>query len=107
MGLTCKCRTRAAGQGLAPGGVICMKDNCYSGELNEDGNFEHFFVDLDDSSVTRSLPYFEALFHFAGFRVLHRSRQAAFPDELFPVWMLALEPLEPPAPSAHDRTEAG
>jgi protein N-terminal methyltransferase len=64
-------------------GVIVLKENTCEGET--------FVLDKDDASVTRSLPYWLKLIEKAGLRVVYQERQTNFPDELFPVPMLALE----------------
>jgi hypothetical protein len=61
--------------------------------MNEDGDVEHFFVDADDSSMTRSFDYYIALFEFAGFRMIHKELQPDFPDDLFSIWMVAFAPV--------------
>jgi len=81
---------------LKPGGVICVKDNTYNGDTKEDGTEELFFVDRDDSSVTRSHKYMEAIFEYAGMEVALSREQEGFPEELFPVPMYALVSAENP-----------
>jgi protein N-terminal methyltransferase len=75
---------------LKPGGVICIKDNTYATSVEEDGSVECFSVDREDSSLTRSTEYFEAVFAFAGLNVLQKETQGSFPEELYPVLMYAL-----------------
>lgn len=75
---------RRCGEALRPGGVICVKENTCEGDT--------FVLDNDDASVTRSLPYQLKLITQAGLRVVVQEVQDNFPDELFPVPMLALEP---------------
>lgn len=75
---------------LKPGGVICIKDNSYSGSVRADLSFEHFCVDREDSSITRSSAYFEAVFAIAGLSVILKETQKGFPKELFPVLMYCL-----------------
>jgi len=79
-----------------PDGFIVLKDNvCADGA---------FIVDRDDSSLTRSLPYLMELVKESGLRVVKQSSgemgnkngemlkiQDDFPDNIFPVPMIALE----------------
>jgi hypothetical protein len=60
-----------------------LKDNCTESWT--------FVVDKDDSSVNRSRVYMHALFMLAGLDVILEARQTDFPEELYPVWMFALE----------------
>jgi protein N-terminal methyltransferase len=69
---------------LRKGGVVVIKDNTCTSDA--------FIVDRDDASVTRSLPYILALVELAGMRVVYERYQSDFPDNIFPVPMLALEP---------------
>ena len=64
-------------------GVIILKENT-CGE-------ETFVVDSEDASVCRSLPYWLKLVEAAGLRVILQHMQDDFPDDIFPVPMLALE----------------
>ena len=64
-------------------GVIILKENT-CGE-------EAFVVDSEDASVCRSLPYWLKLVEAAGLRVILQHMQDDFPDDIFPVPMLALE----------------
>ena len=68
--------------GLKPNGVIVLKDNLAA-------NYT-FVVDNSDSSVSRSLDYMRLLFEMSGLKVLLEARQTDFPEELYPVIMLAL-----------------
>lgn len=70
---------------LKRGGVIIVKDNCLG--KNSDGIF---YVDRDDSSVTRNKDYLISLFTHAGLKVVLDVTQMDFPSDLFPVHMLAL-----------------
>lgn len=92
-------------QALRPGGVICVKDNCYATEIKRDGTVELFYVDRDDSSVTRSAEYLEAVFRHANMKVVLKETETGFPGEIFPVKMYALasqqeDPLSVPASTA-------
>jgi protein N-terminal methyltransferase len=66
-------------------GVIILKENTCDEKENT------FVLDNDDASVTRSLPYWLALIELAGLKVIKQDMQHNFPDELFPVPMLALQ----------------
>lgn len=89
----CPCPVRdAIPKGLAPGGVVCLKDNFYAAEPQDDGRIEGFLVDREDSSVTRSFEYLAVLFRLSGLRMVLKEQETRFPEELFPVWMLAFEP---------------
>jgi len=76
---------RRCGESLVDGGVVCLKENTC-----ED---EGFVVDVEDASVTRSVPYLLYLIRKAGLRVVLRRTQDNFPDAsgLFPVEQIALE----------------
>ncbi len=69
-------------KGLKPNGLFILKENCCK---------EGFVVDKDDSSLTRSHPYFLGLFERAGLTVIKTAVQKDFPKELFPVRMYAME----------------
>lgn len=71
------------GEGLLPGGIICLKENSCKGEA--------FVLDNEDASVTRSVPYLLKLINEAGLRVVAQQIQDNFPDEIFPVPMIALD----------------
>lgn len=78
------------GKSLRDDGVVVIKDNTCTGDA--------FVLDRDDSSVTRSLDYLLALAHLAGLRVVYQRMQGEdddgeerFPDDIFPVPMIALE----------------
>ena len=66
------------------GGVIVIKDNTCDKET--------FVFERDDSSVTRSLDYILAVAELAGLRVVYQRFQENFPDNIFPVPMIALAP---------------
>ena len=70
----------------AGGGLVCIKENVVPAP-------DDFEVDDDDSSVTRSRRYYEAVFAEAGFRIVRRELQEDFPEELFEVYTWALEPV--------------
>ncbi|KAJ2823658.1 hypothetical protein IWW50_003683 [Coemansia erecta] len=70
-------------QGLAPGGVVCVKENVAG---------SGYVVDSEDSSVTRSAAVFEELFRKAGLTVVEKQTQTGFPAGLFQVEMWALQP---------------
>jgi protein N-terminal methyltransferase len=70
-------------EGLLPGGIICLKENSCKGQA--------FVLDNDDASVTRSVPYLLKLINEAGLRVVAQETQDNFPDEIFPVPMIALD----------------
>ena len=69
---------------LRKGGIVVIKDNTCSQEA--------FVVDRDDASTTRSLPYIIAIAQLAGLRVVHQQFQDGFPEDIFPVPMIALAP---------------
>jgi galactose mutarotase-like enzyme len=71
---------------LVTGGVIVLKENAC---VDED-----FVVDVEDASLTRSLPYWRHLIFQAGLRVINESWQDNFPNDIFPVQMLALQPID-------------
>jgi protein N-terminal methyltransferase len=73
---------RRCAAGLRPGGVIVLKDNCTDTTT--------FLVDKDDSSICRHIEYIRVLVRLAGLNIVHEQRQKGFPEELFPVVMMAL-----------------
>lgn len=75
---------RKCGESLVDGGVIILKENTCGDQA--------FVVDVEDASVCRSLPYWLDLIFKAGFRVTHHTWQRDFPDDIFPVPLLALTP---------------
>ena len=75
---------RRCAAGLRPGGVIVLKDNCI------DVITTTFMVDKDDSSINRHIEYIRILVRLAGLNIVHEQRQKDFPEELFPVVMMAL-----------------
>jgi protein N-terminal methyltransferase len=72
------------GESLVDGGVIVLKENTCADET--------FVLDVDDASLTRSHPYWLDLICKAGLRVISQTWQEDFPDDIFPVPMLALQP---------------
>mmetsp|Transcript_3993 Transcript_3993/g.5544 ORF Transcript_3993/g.5544 Transcript_3993/m.5544 type:complete len:302 (-) Transcript_3993:71-976(-) len=83
---------RRCAAGLKPGGVVVLKDNTA-------GDSWVFVVDRSDSSVSRSLKYIKLLARLAGLQVCEERLQEGFPEELFPVYMLAFQPT---ATALHD-----
>lgn len=71
-------------ESLVEGGVIVLKENTCDKD-------DDFIVDVDDASVTRSVPYLIQLAEKAGLRLRLQTLQDDFPDEIYPVPMLALE----------------
>lgn len=69
---------------IQPNGILCIKDNT-------SGTDEAFQLDRNDSSITRSLPYLQNLAAQAGLRQIHLKMQSDFPEEIFPVPMIAFE----------------
>ncbi|KAJ2707681.1 hypothetical protein H4R19_004880 [Coemansia spiralis] len=71
--------------GLAPDGVVCVKENISS---------RGYIVDEEDSSVTRAASIYERLFKSAGMAVVHAQMQTGFQADMFAVKMWALRPAE-------------
>jgi galactose mutarotase-like enzyme len=71
-------------ESLVDGGVIILKENTCMDET--------FHVDVDDASLTRSFSYWLDLIYKAGLHVIRQTWQEDFPDDIFPVPMLALQP---------------
>ncbi|KAK7200005.1 Methyltransferase-like protein [Novymonas esmeraldas] len=67
---------------LTPNGYIFFKENCSAGD--------HFLVDKEDSSLTRSDLHYKRLFSQCGVRVVKEALQEEWPADLFPVKMYAL-----------------
>lgn len=76
---------------LAPGGVICLKENIAK---------KGFVMDLDDQSVTRTDAQYRELFEKANLELVATELQKNFPSVLFPVRMYALRPKAPVAAPA-------
>jgi len=74
---------RRCSEGLVDGGWIILKENTCAEEA--------FVVDVDDASITRSLEYWLDLIAKSGLRVKRLTWQDDFPDDIFPVPMLALQ----------------
>lgn len=68
---------------LSPGGLIIIKENTTKGEVED--------KDEDDSSVTRPFKEFMRIFNESGMKVVKYVKQKNFPNDLYPVWMFALE----------------
>jgi galactose mutarotase-like enzyme len=89
---------RQCKEALVDGGIICLKENsCCTNSSSSDITFNNedaddFVLDVEDASVTRSVPYLTHLAEQAGLRVVLMRLQDNFPHQLFPVPMLALEP---------------
>lgn len=71
---------------LVQGGFIVLKEN-----VCED---ETFCVDVEDASLTRSRAYWRSLIFQAGLRIARDKVQDDFPTDIYPVPMLALQPME-------------
>lgn len=71
-------------QSLVEGGWIILKENTCSQEA--------FVVDVDDASVTRSLEYWLDLIAMSGLQVKSLKWHGGFPDDIYAVPMLALQP---------------
>ena len=70
------------------GGLIILKENACPLDSTDD-----FVLDLEDASVTRSIRYLKYLAQEAGLRIVHLlETQSNFPEDNFPVPMIALEP---------------
>ena len=61
----------------------CAGCSCCEGEV--------FVVDVDDASITRSLEYWLDLIAKSGLQVKRLEWQVDFPDDIFPVPMIALK----------------
>jgi protein N-terminal methyltransferase len=66
------------------GGIIVLKENTCDKD-------DDFIVDMDDASVTRSVPYLIQLAEKAGLRLRLQTLHDDFPDKIYPVPILALE----------------
>jgi len=85
---------KRAAAGLNPGGVIVIKDNSCASEDDENSDIGGiaFSLDLGDCSVCRSFQYFQAIIELADLEIVMHERQQGFPEEIFPVPMIALSP---------------
>ena len=81
---------RRCGEGLVDGGFICLKENVCT-ETD-------FVADLDDASVTRSVRFLRHLATRAGLTLVAERIQTSFPDDIFPVPMLAFQTMRSRAP---------
>jgi protein N-terminal methyltransferase len=70
-------------ESLVDGGWIILKENTCTDEA--------FVVDVADASITRSLDYWLDLVAKSGLHVRHMHWQEKFPDDIFPVPMIALQ----------------
>jgi len=76
------------GRALRPGGVIVVKDNTC--------NEEAFLSDRGDGDITRSYQYLMAIIRESGLKVVQSDCgemiqwQTDFPDDIWPVPMIAL-----------------
>jgi galactose mutarotase-like enzyme len=68
---------------LVDGGWIILKENTCADEA--------FVVDVADASITRSLEYWLDLIAKSGLQLKHMTTQDDFPDDIYPVPMLALQ----------------
>ncbi len=73
-------------EALVPGGFIVLKENTCENET--------FVVDVEDASLTRSISYWRQLIFQAGLRIVREQWQHDFPQDIFPVPMLALQPIQ-------------
>mmetsp|Transcript_51941 Transcript_51941/g.56262 ORF Transcript_51941/g.56262 Transcript_51941/m.56262 type:complete len:677 (+) Transcript_51941:75-2105(+) len=71
-------------ESLVEGGWIILKENSCAEEA--------FVVDVDDASITRSLEYWLDLIAKSGLQLKHLTWQDDFPDYIYPVPMLAIQP---------------
>ncbi len=71
------------GKSLKVGGIIVIKENVCDDQA--------FVVDKDDSSLTRSIPYLLILLEQTNLTVIKKTNQEKFPEDLFPVTMIALK----------------
>ena len=83
-------------EALKEDGILCLKDNMIASKYNdyndndETDESEAFTLDREDSSVTRSKAYLEAIIEESGcWTKIYEERQEGFPREIFPVWMMA------------------
>jgi hypothetical protein len=49
-----------------------------------------YCIDLDDSSVSRNISYSKLLYRLADLKIVSEQQQNDFPEELYPVFMIAL-----------------
>jgi len=68
---------------LVDSGWIILKENTCADEA--------FVVDVADASITRSLEYWLDLIAKSGLQLKHMTTQDDFPDDIYPVPMLALQ----------------
>jgi galactose mutarotase-like enzyme len=82
---------RRCGESLVDDGLIILKENMCADGNGDDERIIDFEVDSNDASVTRSLRYWKYLIHQSGLRIVYEKIQDGFPDEIYPVPMLALD----------------
>lgn len=68
------------------GGLLILKDNVI---IDPD---QTFYFDKSDNSVCRHMDYLRALLEVAQVQLVEQVRQEGFPEELYPVYMIALRP---------------
>ncbi|PVD22007.1 hypothetical protein C0Q70_17810 [Pomacea canaliculata] len=73
-----RCRT-----GLAPNGVIIVKENVAQGQ--------EIVFDDDDSSFTRPRAHMEEVLAKSGLTIIKKEKQKGFPKDIFEVYMYALQ----------------
>jgi len=67
---------------LTPKGFVVLKENTSSERL--------FIADFKDSTFIRTKSYWDNLISEAGLEIVKEQLQVGFPDDFYPVWMIAL-----------------
>ena len=80
-------------ESLTAGGVIILKGEYARRLFTYTIWATHLTCDVEDASLTRSMPYWRHLIFQAGLRVIKESWQEDFPDDIYPVPILALQPI--------------
>jgi len=81
---------------LKDNGILCIKDNMinsnFDNHRDRKNDEDAFILDREDSSITRSKAYLEAIIEESGcWTKVYEVKQEGFPKEIFPVWMMAFQ----------------
>lgn len=88
VGLLSRCRLA-----LRPNGVVVVKDNtAMPSECDQCGN--RYLLDLENAAVIRTHAHMRHLYKLAGLRMVNSKVQENFPEDLHPVRMYWLLPIE-------------
>ena len=88
VGLLSRCRAA-----LRPGGAVGVKDNtALPSECDQCGN--RYLLDTENAAVIRTHNHMRHLYKLAGLKLVRSDVQTGFPEDLHPVRMYWLQPIE-------------